>query len=240
MTTLAVTSAFHPTGHAFAPHHGGFTAFHPQPHHVPQYRAPAAVQHHNPFEAFASRHHSGAKSASTAVSWRHSESVDRAPAPAPITTRPTPKHRRGAPSHSRTPSTSSEASSGSWRERSRSPAVATVELQSAAAQPKPNSKSISFSWVFQGCDLQSIVLASTVPVYSIADLLRLSNSPLVGISEESQAVVDDLVAHHVWRRGPQSGTPKPSRRRRNGGSSKQRSSSPSSNSSTADDSERID
>jgi hypothetical protein len=220
MTTLAVPSAFHPTGHAFAPHHGGFATFHHQPHHVPQYRAPAAVQHHNPFEAFSPHHHSGAKSASTAVSWRHSESVDRAPAPAPITTRPTPKHRRGAPSHSRTPSTSSEASSGSWRERSRSPAVATVELQPAATQPKPNT--------------------STVPVYSIADLLRLSNSPLVGISEESQAVVDDLVAHHVWRRGPQSGTPKPSRRRRNGGSSKQRSSSPSSNSSTADDSERID
>ena len=85
-----------------------------------------------------------------------------------------------------------------------------------------------------------LFLASSVPVYSIGDLLKLSTSPLVGISEESQAVVDDLVAHHVWRRGPQSGTPKAARRRKNGGSSKQRSSSPSSSSSTADDSERID
>ena len=50
-------------------------------------------------------------------------------------------------------------------------------------------------------------------VYSIAELLRLSASPLVGISKESQIALDDLVAHHVWRRGPQSGTLRAGRRR---------------------------
>lgn len=190
--------------------HNGFAAF-----HRPHYRAPIAVQH-NPFPP---RHHSGAKSPSGAASWRHSESVDRTPIVLPIVTRTTtPKYRRGGPSHSRTPSTSSEASSSSWRERSVSPAVATVELQ-PATQPKPKEPK--------------------VPVYNIADLLRLSASPLVGISAESQAVVDDLVAHHVWRRGPHG------RRRRNRGTSNQRSSSRSSTSrsstsSTIDDSERSD
>ncbi len=73
-----------------------------------------------------------------------------------------------------------------------------------------------------------------MPVYSITDLLRLSASPMVGISAESKAVVEDLVAHHVWRRGAQTGTPKAGRRRRSHGTSKGRSSSGS----TADDSER--
>ncbi|KAH8985753.1 hypothetical protein EDB86DRAFT_2320850 [Lactarius hatsudake] len=208
MATVAAPPAFHSS---FATHNG-FAAFHQSP-----YRAPAAVQH-NPFGAFAPRHHSGAKSPSGAASWRHSESVDRTPIVARTTT---PKYRRGGPSHSRTPSTSSEASSSSWRERSVSPAVATIELQ-PATEPKPKEPK--------------------VPVYNIADLLRLSASPLVGISAESQAVVDDLVAHHVWRRGPHSGA---GRRRRNRGTSNQRSSSRSSTSrsstsSTIDDSERSD
>ena len=60
-------------------------------------------------------------------------------------------------------------------------------------------------------------------VYSIADLLRLSSSPLVGISKESQIIVDDLVAHHVWRRGPQSGTPGAGGRRKSRDFSKSRS-----------------
>ena len=84
-----------------------------------------------------------------------------------------------------------------------------------------------------------MLLASTLPVYSIDDLLGLSRSPLVEISVESQAVVDYHVKHQVWRRGPQ-GTPKAGRGRKNRGGSEQRSSSPSSASSTADDSERID
>jgi len=60
-------------------------------------------------------------------------------------------------------------------------------------------------------------------VYSIAELLRLSTSPLVGISKESQIIVDDLVAHHVWRRGPQSGTPRSGGRRKSRDVSKLRS-----------------
>ncbi|KAI0296291.1 hypothetical protein B0F90DRAFT_1747070, partial [Multifurca ochricompacta] len=98
---------------------------------------------------------------------------------------PSPKHRRGGPSHSRTPSTSSEASSSSWRSHSRSPAVTTVELR-----PVPQQSTES--------------KISGPLVYSAAELLRLSASPLVGISAGSQTIVNDLVAHHVWRRGPHS------------------------------------
>jgi hypothetical protein len=213
MASVVAPPAFHSSGHSFAPHHNnGFAAFNHQ--QLTHYRVPTAV-HHNPFGAFGPRHHSGAKSPSAAASWRHSESADRTP----IATRTAPKYRRGGPSHSRTPSTSSEASTGSWRERSRSPAVATVELQ-----PKPKEPT----------------KASEALIYTVADLLRLSASPLVGISAESQAVVDDLVAHHVWRRGPQLGTPKAGRRHRNRGTSRQGSSSGSSTSSTVDDSERSD
>jgi len=60
-------------------------------------------------------------------------------------------------------------------------------------------------------------------VYSIAELLRLSTSPLVGISKESQIIVDDLVAHHVWRRGPHSGTSRAGGRRKSRDVSKPRS-----------------
>ena len=147
MATLTVS----PSSHAFDSYHG-LAAF---PHHHQQ-----LPHYHNPFDAFASRHHSGNKSPSSAASWRRSESADPTPT---IAIRPTPKYRRGAPSHSRTPSTSSEASNGSWRDRSRSPAVATVELQPAAAQqPKPKGKLISSHWLFWGCDLKLI----TFRVYS--------------------------------------------------------------------------
>jgi hypothetical protein len=54
-------------------------------------------------------------------------------------------------------------------------------------------------------------------VYSIAELLHLSVSPLVGISKESQGIVDDLTACYVWRRGVHSGNPKMGRRRNHGG-----------------------
>src|SRR6266702_7793423 len=134
MATVAAPPAFHS-----APHHNSFAVFN-QHYQLSQYRDPTAVQH-NPFGAFAPRHHSGAKSPSAAASWRHSESVDRTP----VATRTPPKYRRGGPSHSRTPSTSSEASSSSWRERSRSPAVATVELQPATQQAKPKGELISLS-----------------------------------------------------------------------------------------------
>ena len=60
-------------------------------------------------------------------------------------------------------------------------------------------------------------------VYSVVELLRLSSSPLVGISKESQVIVDDLVAHHVWRRGPQSGMPGAGGRRKSRDVSKSRS-----------------
>ena len=77
--------------------------------------------------------------------------------------------------------------------------------------------------------------ASSPFVYSATELLRLSASPLVGISKESQDVVDDLVAHYVWRRGPQSGFPRTGRRRNNRGTSK-----PQSLHTSTDDSEHSD
>jgi hypothetical protein len=60
-------------------------------------------------------------------------------------------------------------------------------------------------------------------VYSVAELLHLSTSPLVGISKESQGIVDDLVAHYVWRRGAHSGHPRMGRRCNNRDTSKTRS-----------------
>jgi len=210
MAAVVAHPTFHSSGHSFAPYHSGFACLHQQPHYRP---STAARVDRNPFEAFGPRHHGGTKSRSAAQSWRQSESVDR------TSTVTTPKYRRGGPSHSRTPSTSSEASSSSWRERSRSPAVAAVELQPETPQAKPEEPNAPVTFV-----------------YTASDLLRLKDSPLVGLSAKSQAIVDDLVAHHVWRRGPH----QEGKRRRNRGISKQRSSSGSSTSSTADDSERLD
>jgi len=80
--------------------------------------------------------------------------------------------------------------------------------------------------------------ASSPFVYSPAELLRLSASPLVGISKESQDILDDFVVHYVWRRGPQSGSPRTGRRRNrnNRGTSKPQSM----HTSTTDDSEHSD
>jgi len=171
--------------------HSASHAFHQHPHH----RGPAA-SHRNPFEAFAPHHHSGPNSRSASASWRHSESVVRAPV---VSRTPSPKYRRSGPSHSRTPSTSSETSNTSWR------------LQIHSPTPKPDASS----------DLHPKV--SSPFVYSIAELLRLSASPLIGISKESQVIVDDLVAHHVWRRGPQSDTLRVGGRRKSHDKSKSQS-----------------
>ncbi|KAH9991937.1 hypothetical protein BJV77DRAFT_478170 [Russula vinacea] len=157
----------------------------------------SAGSHRNPFEAFAQHRHTGVKSRSTAASWRHSEAQTVARAPAPIDT-PSPKWRLSGQSHSRTPSTSSETPSISWRSHVRSAAVRRVDM---TEEPR----------------------ASHPFVYSVGELLQLSASPLVGISKESQDIVDDLVARHVWRRGAQSGSPKIGRRRNNRGTSKPRS-----------------
>lgn len=167
MATVVAPPAFHTAGHAFAPHHSGFTALH-QHQQVPLYRGSTAVPH-NPFGAFAPRHHSGTKSPSAAASWRHPESAERTP----IATRTTPNYRRGGPSHSRTPSTSSEASSSSWRDRSRSPAVATVELQpaSVAQQAKPKGKSTCV--FFGGCDLNRLVQQSLSPPQYLFTVLQI-------------------------------------------------------------------
>jgi hypothetical protein len=78
------------------------------------------------------------------------------------------------------------------------------------------------------------VKASSPYVYSAAELLRLSASPLVGISRESKDIVDDLVAHHVWRRGAQTGSRR-GRRGNNRGRSK-----PQSLHTSTDDSEHSD
>jgi hypothetical protein len=194
MATLVAHSSVDSSSHLFAPHRDTFAAFH-------QYHG-SAGSHRNPFKAFALHHHSGANPRSTAASWRHSEPQTVARAPAPVDT-PSPKCRRSGPSHSRTPSTSSEASSISWRSHVHSPAVTRLDV---TEEPR-------------GTDLK----ASPPLVYSIGELIQLSASPLVGISKESQDIVDDLVAHHVWRRSAKSGTLKMGRGRNNLGTSKPRS-----------------
>jgi hypothetical protein len=184
MTAVIVATS---SSHGFPPHRSDFVAFHQQLHH----RGPA-TSHSNPFEAFAPHHHSGPNSPSAVASWRHSKPVVQAPMSI-RTPSPTPKYRRSGRSHSRTPSIST--SHTSWRSQIHSPT------------PNPDGKYLSFPY----CDLPLRGItghhsprASSPFVYSIPELLRLSASPLVGIPQESQAVVDDLVAHHVWRRGPQS------------------------------------
>ncbi|KAI9511021.1 hypothetical protein F5148DRAFT_433570 [Russula earlei] len=100
---------------------------------------------------------------------------------------PKPKGNRSRPSHSRTPSTFSNSN---WRSHTPVPAITKVDV----------ARNLNVSAPF---------------VYSFAELLRLSLSPLVGISKESQVVVDDLVAHHVWRRGPRLGVTRTDSRRNN-------------------------
>jgi len=178
MAAVVAPIAFHSSSHVFPPHRDNFAAFHQQPHP----RGPALLNH-NPFEAFAPHHHSGAHSRSAAASWRHSEPVPRVPVPSRT---PSPKNRRAGPSHSRIPSV--EASTISWRLHPPSPGATKVDVrQEPNASSNPRSK------------------VSTPFVYSVAELLQLSASPLVGISKESQLIVDNLIAHHVWRRGAQSG-----------------------------------
>ncbi|KAI0280914.1 hypothetical protein BGY98DRAFT_1095217 [Russula aff. rugulosa BPL654] len=172
MAAVLAPSFVHSSSHYLAAHRDTLPAFH-------QHRGSAPVR--KAFDAFASHHHSGANSRSAAASWRHSEpqAVVRQPAPART---PSPKYRRSGLSHSRTPSTSSEASSTSWRSHDRSPAPATK----ADVTEEPSSR--------------DHLKATSPVVYSATELLRLSASPLVGISKKSQDIVDDLVAHHVWRR----------------------------------------
>ncbi|KAI0035383.1 hypothetical protein K488DRAFT_83091 [Vararia minispora EC-137] len=68
-------------------------------------------------------------------------------------------------------------------------------------------------------------------VYSPEELLRLAQSPQVGISAEKSAVLKDIVEHFVWRRGP-SGSPSRSRSPRSSARThSRRSSSPSGRSS---------
>jgi len=175
-----VATSLHSWGYGFPRHQSDFVAF-PQ-YSYSHHRGPATSDQ-NPFEAFAPHHHSGPNSRSAAASWRHSEPVLRVPVPART---PSTKYRRGR-SHSRTRSSFNT----SW-----SPTA------------KPDGKHFSFLYcdfpftVFTASELHPKV--SPLLVYSIAELLRLSTSPSVGINKESQAVVDDLVAHYVWRRGPRS------------------------------------
>ncbi|KAF8502705.1 hypothetical protein F5888DRAFT_1113761 [Russula emetica] len=216
MAAVLAPSSVHSSSHLLAAHRDTFAAFH-------QHRglAPASHSPRKEFDAFAARHHSSAKSRSEAASWRQSEPQAVVRQPAPVRT-PSPKSRRSGLSHSRTPSTSSEASSTSWRSHDRSQAAAT---QAAATRADVTEEP-------SGPQLK----ASSPFVYSAAELLRLSASPLVGISKESQDVVDELVAHYVWRRGTQSGSPRTSRRRRN----KRGTSKPQSLHTSTDDSEHSD
>jgi hypothetical protein len=202
--------------HGFPPHRSDFITFHQHFHR----RGPVA-SHHNPFKAFSPHHHSGPNSRSAVASWRQCEPFVRTPIPAGT---PSPKYRRSGSSHSRLP----PAVNTNWRSQMHSP--------SRTSDSKPS--------FFLYCDLFLTAIKASLErqsevsspfVYTIAELLRLSASPLVGINKESQAVVDDLVAHHVWRRGPRSRPPRAGDSRRSRDNSKSRSLHTSS-----DDSEHSD
>ncbi|ETW77813.1 hypothetical protein HETIRDRAFT_325943 [Heterobasidion irregulare TC 32-1] len=169
---------------------------------------PALSAHlHNGYEAFASHghghtynHYKHAPSpASTTSSWRVRAPVSNAPAPAPGQ-----KPRRRVAS----PSSPTRLPSSRTHSHSRNDSSSSTASLTSSRRPSPPS-SIAASPVKQAVELRSqdtpssqlTVASSSAPlVYTPADLLRLSFSPLVGLSPASQAVVSDLVAHHVWRR----------------------------------------
>jgi len=197
---MAAVVSLASSSHIFPPHHNGFPTSPQHPHRPRGSGGPVA--RHNPFEAFSPYHHSSVNSLSTAVSWRHSGPVGRASVPIHTSS---PKYYRGGPTHCSIPSHSSENSNNSWRSHSGS-SVTTIVRHSMAQQPdKPK------------------LMVSSPLVYPVAELLRLSASPLVGISAESRLILDNLAAHHVWRRGAQSGTPRPGGHRHNRRTSKLRS-----------------
>ncbi|KAH9968380.1 hypothetical protein BJV74DRAFT_868543 [Russula compacta] len=185
------------------------SSLHTSGHIFPAHRDGFVAFHQHPrrsgptgphFEAFAPHHHSGASSRSAVASWRNSEPATQAPISART---PSPKHRRTGSSHSHTPSTVLETLNTNWRSHIRTPVVTTVDVAREPSDPH--------------------LKVSAPSVYSVTELLRLSASPLVGISKESQVIVDDLIAHYVWRRGPQLGTKRAGGRRNNRGASKPRS-----------------
>ncbi|KAI0049886.1 hypothetical protein FA95DRAFT_1677213 [Auriscalpium vulgare] len=119
----------------------------------------------------------------------HNPSAPRHHSSAAETTSTWRSHDRESRSHSRA---SSEDSTGSWNARSRSLVGVPVEHTGAVQDATASSRGI----------------------YSVGDLLALSASPLVGVDADTQAVLNDFVAHHVWRRGP--GASSSSRRTRRG------------------------
>ncbi|KAI0044016.1 hypothetical protein FA95DRAFT_1574752 [Auriscalpium vulgare] len=131
-------------------------------------------------QAHAAPQHNGFEAFSHRHGHARGHRQTRSPSPASVTAS-WRVHAPAEPSHAHTPSEDWRAHSHSRVPHTVSPATAVVPL------PK---------------DVRS---ASPAPaVYSATELLRLASSPLVGLSDESQAVVEDLVAHHVWRRGPRS------------------------------------
>jgi hypothetical protein len=207
MAVVLAPSSVHSSSHLLVPHRDTFGA-------IKQHRS-SSTSYRNPFEAFAPHHHSGANSRSAAASWRHSGPQTMARARAAVDTTST-KLRRSGSSYSDTPSSSSEASGTSWRIRSG--AVERVDVTSGEHLPF-----FLITILRKGCSGPHHLKVSPPFVYSVAELLHLSTSPLVGMSKESQGTVDDVVAHYVWRRGAHSGSPRMARRRNNRDTSKTRS-----------------
>ena len=201
MAAVLAHSSDYSLSYLSAPHRDTFAAFH---------------SHRSPFKVFAPHRHSGINSRSTATSWCHSQPRTVARAPAPIDT-PSPKYRRSGQSHSRTPSTSSEALSLAWRSHVHSAVVTRVGMSE-----EPRGEFLNFLVWLPYTNQSPHLKAYPLNIYSVVELLRLSASPLVGISKESRDIVDDLVTRHVWRRSTQSGTQKMGRRRNNRGTSKPR------------------
>ncbi|KAI0058764.1 hypothetical protein BV25DRAFT_1840796 [Artomyces pyxidatus] len=129
-------------------------------------------------------------------------------------------HHHGHHPHTRTPSPASNSSS--WREHG---PVPLIEQPRTTSRSPSHSRKSSEQWRSPSREHRVTPAATAVPkdsipsthapgVYSASDLLRLATSPLVGVSAESQAVLEDLVAHNVWRRGPHTETRKSGSRSR--------------------------
>ncbi|EIM88980.1 uncharacterized protein STEHIDRAFT_166924 [Stereum hirsutum FP-91666 SS1] len=182
--------------------HDTYPTFHTRPN---QQSMPHA---HNGFSAFSHGHGYARSSslASSSTSWRTraaAPALEPAPAPIPRITpfkrsqkafTSTSRHR-----HSASQSSSSDESTASWRSSDAS-ALNHTATHSASVPAATASESAP---------------SSRPGIYSLSELMSLEASPLVGLDPEAQAIVDDFVAHHIYRR-PQG---RSQRGRRNGNGS---------------------
>lgn len=190
---------------------------------------------HNGFLAFGHGHgHGHARSsslASSSSSWRTRAAAPSSLSPTPATTPRNSQSKRSQKApvltsrhrQSGSQSSSSDESTTSWRSLDTSAFNRTAT--SSAFDPAVIASGvccllnchlitshINTRHRYTHTDHYCIVIIGSAPaskqgIYSMSELMSLESSPLVGLTPESQAIVDEFVAHHVYRRpqGPSSG-----------------------------------